>query len=69
MKADEPHVFEPTPVVPMSIPSVGTTLMSMPPMGGVVGKTNSKMCKICNRPENDRLHLPVKDELAAEHWG
>jgi hypothetical protein len=69
MKADEPHVFEPIPEVPVTMPITGEALLSVQPLTGVQGRLRSPLCRICRKPENDQLHVQVKDEPSPEHWG
>jgi hypothetical protein len=72
MKADEPHVFDPIPEVPIAFPRTGPANDTefATGVGGVLGKVTTRLCRICRRPEDDRLHAQA-DETTDEpkHWG
>ena len=65
MKADEPHVFQPMPEVP--IPYARTGPLAVRPDQWGHGK---RLCQVCRRPEHDHVHVAAPDAAAdPEHWG
>jgi hypothetical protein len=66
----QPHVFEPSPEVPIVNPRIG----SMPQLGApaaTIGPAGRPNCALCGAPEDARIHIEGKAEADAESpdWG
>jgi hypothetical protein len=71
MDRDKPHVFDPIPPMPITFPRTGqTSETSYGSSPAFVANSLPRLCQLCRRPENDRLHLDAeKTKDDPEHWG
>lgn len=66
----QPHVFEPSPEVPIAYPRAG----SMPLLGvpaAAIDPADGPNCALCGAPQDARIHTEGKAEADAESpdWG
>jgi hypothetical protein len=64
MKPDQPHVFEPMPDVPIPYARTG-------PVGFRPGQLGygKRLCQVCRRPEDHKVHIPAPEAAEPKHWG
>ncbi len=67
---DQPHVFEPSPEVPIVYPRTGTMFQQGLP-AAPLGRTSGPNCALCGAPRDARIHVEGQAEADAESpdWG
>jgi hypothetical protein len=66
----QPHVFEPSPEVPIIYPRTGSMLQQGLP-AGPMGPASSPNCALCGAPRDAQIHIEGNAEAEAESpkWG